>query len=184
MMESLDIIDFVDSDARFGPTKVLQPATDRTDLKAWQKSVQTTLRLLQRPRYVASGLMPEFQQRAGREAFIFNHQLPPYEKSQWKNTEEVVTNEQKLKLYKDALTSSDNTNLISQLNEKLVELDDLVHCADCCSGGGVGMDDVDLWSRLRSITIVKGVVWPLKLRSYMDRLSELSDVPLYDQMAI
>jgi len=99
MGESLDIIEFVDSDRNFGDTGVIAPFTGREDLKSWQKSVQTTLRLLQRPRYVASGVLPEFHQRASREAFVFNHQLPPYEKSQWKNTEEVVTNKEKLKMY-------------------------------------------------------------------------------------
>lgn len=84
----------------------------------------------------------------------------------------------------DALTSSDNDSLIASLNEKLIELDGLVHCDDFVSKGGLSMDDVDLWSRLRSITIVKGVVWPTKLRHYMDNLSVKSDVPLYDQLAL
>ena len=29
-----------------------------------------------------------------------------------------------------------------------------------------------------------GVQWPTKLRSYMDNLSALGDVPLYDEMAL
>jgi glutaredoxin 2 len=53
-----------------------------------------------------------------------------------------------------------------------------------CSEGGVSMDDVDLWSRLRSVTIIDGVIWPEKLRNYMDNLSALGDVPLYDAMAL
>ena len=46
MAESLDII------AKLDPEKRLAPASGRTDLKAWQKSVQTLGRKLQRPRYV------------------------------------------------------------------------------------------------------------------------------------
>jgi glutaredoxin 2 len=46
------------------------------------------------------------------------------------------------------------------------------------------MDDIDLWSRLRSITIVKGVLWPAKLRNYMDNFSAMGDIPLYDEMAL
>lgn len=184
MGESLDIIEMVDSDVRWGPPGELAKATGRDDLKAWQKSVQTTLRLLQRPRYVASGALPEFHQRAAREAFVRNHQLPPYEKKDWKNTEAVVTNEEKMRLYAEALVSPDSAGLIEELNGKLVELDGMVTCADHCSEGGLGMDDVDLWSRLRSVTIIKGVRWPDKLRAYMDNLSERADVPLYDQIAI
>ena len=62
----------------------------------------------------------------------------------------------------------------------------MVHSSSYCSGpaGGFSYDDVDLWARLRSITIVKGVVWPEKLRAYMDLLSSMGDVPLYDEMAL
>ena len=38
------------------------------------------------------------------------------------------------------------------------------------------MDDVDLFARLRSITIIKGVEWPNKLRAYMDNGARMSGV--------
>jgi len=66
MNESLDIIAKVDK----GNT--IAPASGRTDLKAWQKSVQTLLRKLQRPRYVMVPL-PEFMKKSGRDAFVANH---------------------------------------------------------------------------------------------------------------
>ena len=69
MMESLDIIAKVDTAGKF------KPASGRTDLKAWQKSVQTIMRKLQRPRYVKVPL-PEFMQKDGRDAFVKNHQMP------------------------------------------------------------------------------------------------------------
>ena len=187
MGESLDIIEKVDSDERFGATGQILPATGRKDIKAWQKSVQTLLRTLQRPRYVATGLLPEFQQIDGRHAFIKNHQLPPYEKPEWKGdgTDENpgMDMDEKLKLYAEAM-SMDPTALIEDLNAKLVELDDLIFSEHHCSEVGLSMDDIDLWARLRSITIVKGVQWPTKLRAYMDNLSALGDVPLYDEMAL
>lgn len=187
MGESLDIIAKVDSDERFGTTGQILPATARKDLKAWQKSVQTLLRTLQRPRYVATGLLPEFQQLDGRHAFIKNHQLPPYEKPEWKGdgTDENpgMHMEEKLKLYAEAM-SKDPAPLLEDLNAKLIELNDMIFCEHHCSEGGLSMDDVDLWSRLRSITIIKGVQWPTKLRAYMDNLSALGDVPLYDEMAL
>jgi hypothetical protein len=37
------------------------------------------MRKLQRPRYVMVPL-PEFMQKAGRDAFVNNHQMPPFEK--------------------------------------------------------------------------------------------------------
>ena len=181
MPESLDIIEYVDSDARFGPTGVIKPATGRADIKAWQKSVQSLLRTLQRPRYVATGLLPEFQQKDAREAFIMGHQLPPYEKAEWKTGD--MTPEEKLKLYADAM-ASDPASMVEELNAKLVELDDIVVSEHFCSEGGFSYDDIDLWARLRSITIIDGVQWPKKLGKYMENLSELGDVPLYDGMAM
>lgn len=187
MAESLDIIAKVESDERFGQTETIRPASTRTDLKAWQKSVQTLLRTLQRPRYVATGLLPEFQQIDGRHAFIQNHQLPPYEKKEWKGKsdsgEPLLALEEKLKLYAESM-ASDPAPLLEDLNAKLIELDDILYSEHYCTEGGFSLDDVDLWSRLRSITIIKGVEWPKKLRKYMDNLSALADVPLYDQMAI
>lgn len=181
MSESLDIIAKVESDPKFGKTNTILPASSRTDIKAWQKSVQTLLRTLQRPRYVATGLLPEFQQLDGRQAFIKNHQLPPYEKSEWKTDEFPM--DKKLELYAEAM-ATDPAPLLEELNAKLIELDDIVYSENYCTEGGLSLDDVDLWSRLRSVTIVKGAVWPKKLRSYMDGLSALADVPLYDQMAM
>lgn len=187
MMESLDIIEKVAADDRFGAPDQIKPATGRTDIKAWQKSVQVMLRTLQRPRYVATGLMPEFQQLDGRHAFIKNHQLPPYEKKEWKGdgTDENpgMPMDEKLKLYAEAM-AKDPAPLVEDLNAKLVELDDMVYSEHYCSEGGLSMDDIDLWARLRSVTIVKGVKWPEKLGNYMSNLSELGDVPMYDEMAL
>lgn len=187
MGESLDIVAKVDTDERFGTTGQILPATGRKDIKAWQKSVQTLLRTLQRPRYVATGLLPEFQQIEGRHAFIKNHQLPPYEKPEWKGdgTDENpgMPMDEKLKLYAEAM-SKDPAPLLEDLNAKLIELDDMVFSGFHCSEGGLSMDDIDLWSRLRSITIIKGAQWPEKLRAYMDNLSALGDVPMYDEMAL
>ena len=54
MPESMDIVKRIDEDLSLGPP-VLQPATDRADLKAWQKTHQDCFRELQRPRYVMTG---------------------------------------------------------------------------------------------------------------------------------
>lgn len=174
MGESLDIITKIDTDERFGTPNQILPASGRKDIKAWQKSVQTLLRTLQRPRYVATGLLPEFQQIDGRHAFIKNHQLPPYEKPEWKGdgTDENpgMDMDTKLKLYAEAM-AADPAPLIEDLNARLVELDDMVYSEHYISEGGFSLDDIDLWARLRSITVISGVAWPTKLRTYMDNLS-------------
>lgn len=179
MAESMDIIELIDTDERFGPPGVIKAGSGRTDLKEWQKSVQSLLRTLQRPRYVATGLLPEFQQLDSRHAFMKNHQLPPYDKAEWKEME----TEEKLKIYAEVM-SSDPVGMIEELSAKLVQLDDIIFSENYCTEGGLSLDDIDLWARLRSISIIKGVVWPDSLRKYMDNLSELGDIPLYDEMAM
>lgn len=179
MKESMDIIQYCENLDEFGPTNVILPATGRTDLKEWQSSVQNLLRGLQRPRYVATGLLPEFQQLDSRHAFITNHPMPPFGKPEWKEMDLA----EKLSIYAENM-AKDPAGDIEELNIKLVELDDIIDSADHCSPEGVSLDDVDLFSRLRSITIIKDVEWPVKLRSYMDRMAELADLPLYDEMAL
>ena len=46
------------------------------------------------------------------------------------------------------------------------------------------LDDIDIFSRLRSLTLIKGIKWPDKLGNYMKNLSKQGDIPLYDCMAI
>lgn len=179
MPESMDIIDFIDQDERFGPTGFIKPATGRTDLKEWQKGVRDLLRGLQRPRYVATGLLPEFQQLDARHAFVMNHQLPGYEKADWK----LKPLEEQLTEYAE-LMANDPAGDVEELNRQLVALDDILYSKDHCSEGGLSFDDIDLFSRLRSITIIDGVQWPSKLRAYMDNFAELGDIPLYDEMAL
>jgi glutaredoxin 2 len=181
MAESLDIIQLVDANEQFGATHRLAPASDRTDLKAWQSSVRDLLRGLQRPRYVATGLMPEFQQLDSRHTFVRNHPMPPYSKEEWRDE---VKLEDKLAIYAEHM-ARDPAGDIEELNRKLVELSDLLENEHYCSPvGGISYDDVDLFSRLRSITIVRDVKWPSKLRAYMDNMSKLADIPLYDEMAL
>ena len=74
--------------------------------------------------------------------------------------------------------------LLPELNKALLELEPLICCPDCCTEGGVSYDDIDLWARLRSLTIIKGVELPPKVRAYLDNFEAKGDVPLYDTMAV
>ena len=176
--ESMDIVRWIDSDPQFGPTGTFREVSDRTDLKAWQTSVQTPLRLLQRPRYVKTYL-PEFAQESARETFVKNHQLPPYEKQDWRTNLDTKT---QLYFYERAM--DDTSKLVAEVNEKLKDLEPLIHSPECCTAGGVSLDDIDLFARLRSITIIKGIVFPPKVRAYLDYFSTIGDIPLYDAIAL
>ncbi|CEM25257.1 unnamed protein product [Vitrella brassicaformis CCMP3155] len=75
MAESLDIIARVENDGRYGPP-VLKPATDRSDIDSWIKSISSPMRNLGRPRYIRSAVLPEFRSQSARERFVTTHPLP------------------------------------------------------------------------------------------------------------
>ena len=65
MMESLDIVELLDTNEKYGPTGFIKPASGRTDLKDWQKTVKEEMRILQRPRYMKA-FLPEFAMKDAR----------------------------------------------------------------------------------------------------------------------
>ena len=79
MAESMDIISKVDADGRYGSPNTLKPLSGRTDLQEWQKKVKPANSLMQRARYMMVPL-PEFHTKDGRNAFVKNHPIPPYDK--------------------------------------------------------------------------------------------------------
>ena len=98
--------------------------------------------------------------------------------------------EQKIEIYNSSFQKDPATD-IEELNRKLIELDDIIFCEHYVTdvtpnthGNCLSIDDIDLFARLRSITIIKNVKWPSKLRNYMDYMSQLTDIPLYDTMAM
>jgi len=178
MTESMDIVDFFEADAKYGPTGFIKPKTDRSDIKEWQKKTKDLLRLLHRPRYMMAAL-PEFHQEDSRDYFVSSHPVPPYDKPEWKAEEFGM--EKRWEEYNNAYSKSDE--LVPQLNEALVELEDLIYSEDYCTEGGLSMDDVDLWARLRSVTLVKGAKFGPKTMKYLENLAVAGDVPLYFSMA-
>eukprot|EP00929_Paragymnodinium_shiwhaense_P057146 TRINITY_DN2859_c0_g1_i1.p1 TRINITY_DN2859_c0_g1~~TRINITY_DN2859_c0_g1_i1.p1 ORF type:complete len:356 (+),score=75.03 TRINITY_DN2859_c0_g1_i1:8-1075(+) len=183
MGESMDIIKKVDSDAAFGEPGFFKPASGREDLKKWQSKFHAHMRILQRPRYVhESSVIPEFQQREAREYFIKGHLIPypeDFDTATW-TALDLAT---KQAHYEAALKTA-GPALLAELNEGLKDLEPMVYSEDFCTEGGLSYDDIDLWSRLRSHTIIKGIQFPEKLRKYMDNLSIKGDVPLYWNIAV
>ena len=173
--ESLEIIALIDSDPTYGPVGLIKPFSSRTDLKDWQNKIKDIASACQRPRYMMTPF-PEFHQRDSKEAFVTNHPLPGYEKKAWQTE---LTSDKRWSLYVDSYKESIDKGHVTFLNEALVELDGMIHCKDCCSGGGVSLDDIDLFARLRSLTLIKGIKFPKKLGEYMDNMSVLGDIPLY-----
>lgn len=174
MGESLDIIAYFDENPEFGPTNMFAPSSGRADIKAWMKSVKDLLRLLHRPRYMLAAL-PEFQQKDSRDYFIMGHPVPPYDKPEWKDP--AFGQERRVTEYGNAMRQT--PELLPKLNEALQELEGLIYSERYCTQGGLSYDDIDLWARLRSVTLVRGAQFGPKTLAYLKNLSEAGDVPLY-----
>jgi len=177
MPESLDIIAKIDGDIAYGPVNLFKPMSGRLDIKNWQSAIADTNRSLQRPRYMRT-VLPEFATKDGKDAFVTNHPIPPFGKNEWAS----LTKEEKWKAFNSAF--EDSAQYLEETNEALRELDRLIYSTEYCTEGGLSLDDIDLWSRVRSMTMVKGLVWPTKLKQYMEYFAEAGDVPLYDTIAL
>lgn len=162
--ESLDIIASVDADPRFGSPGLLNSSTGRRDIEQWFDSVAWPMRRLTRVRFWRAPL-PEFAFQEGRDAYLRNHALkePPTD-------------------YEENFERSGE--YIAQIQERLDELADMVWSKECCSEGGLSYDDVDLFPRVRSMTIIKGLKLPHKLRAYVEYQAGMAEVPLYDYCAM
>ena len=102
--------------------------------------------------------------------------------SDWKGIPDMAL-DFKYSKYEEAFASS--ADLLPEANAKLVELDAMIYSPEYCTEGiGLSYDDIDLWARLRSLTVIKGLVYPPKLRAYLDHFEKAGDVPLYDVMAV
>ena len=123
-------------------------------------------------------LLPEFHQQDAKDTFVKNHPMPPFEKQEWSS----LSSAEKWAIYKKGYETS--LEMFDEVNEALAELDKLIYSESFCTEGGLSLDDIDLWSRLRSMTLVKDVVWPSILRNYMNNLSASADLPLYDVIAL
>merc|ERR1711869_78943 len=51
--------------------------------------------------------------------------------------------------------------LVPELNAALAELEGLIYSEDFCTEGGLSLDDIDLWSRLRSVTLIGKKIAPI-----------------------
>lgn len=157
MGESLDIVAKIDAIGK----PILAKAADRKDIDQWLKDNKDLMRKLTRPRD-ASALYPEFATRAARATWVMNHPLSGSS-------------------FEEALESSEE--YLKQMNDELPKLAEMIH-GDTVNEGGVSYDDITLWPTLRRLTIVKGIKWPEKLRSYLLYMEDVCDVPILEGMAI
>jgi len=163
LKESLDIVARIDSDPQFGPPGVIKAASERTDIDEWIKKGKVVMRRLTSPRYVRAPL-PEFHLQDGRDAYIRNHKIP--EPSDYDANFEMTA------------------ELLPEANDLLRELEPMIFSEMHVSEAGISYDDIVLFSRLRSWTLIKGLVWPPKVKAYVDFYTKTCDIPSYELMAM
>ncbi|SUB24623.1 glutaredoxin 2 [Avibacterium avium] len=158
MPESLDIVHYVDQN--YGD--LLLPDDDvRSDLQAWMQAVSRYYNHLLLPRFVKLGL-PEFATQSAVDYFVK------------KKTESIGDFAENL---------ANSAQYIEKLQQDFTALEYLI-----LSENGVNdqlsMEDILLFPMLRNLTCVKGLVFPPKVKAYVETMAKLSQVELYFDKAV
>ncbi|SMB87377.1 glutaredoxin 2 [Pasteurella testudinis DSM 23072] len=78
---------------------------------------------------------------------------------------------------------ADTPLYLQQLQPHLAQLATLIQ-SESAVNGTLSEDDIHLFPTLRSLTIVKALVLPQKVRAYVETMAKLSQVELLDSMAV
>ncbi|RLN70074.1 hypothetical protein BBJ29_009361 [Phytophthora kernoviae] len=157
--ESMDIVKYVDQ--HYGGPEVLASGANRPEIKQWIKDTADVFRLLYHPRFHAAPFA-EFAMLESREYYR-------------------IKKEKSIGPFKHALGQT--PELVAQANKFLEQLATMFHSNQSVNEQ-LSYDDVDLFGRLRGLTLVRDLEWPTKLREYIDYMSEKADIPLLDSMAV
>jgi glutaredoxin 2 len=156
--ESMDICRAVDRE--FGEP-IFAESANRSDLMAWTASVGTVTVQLCFPRWTRAPLA-EFA-TPGAVAYFTRA------KTEWIGPFDAHL--------------ANSAALKAELNAALAALAPLIQAPHAVNGQ-LSEDDIDLFGKLRGLTIVAGIDWPAAVRAYLETMSAASKVPLYDDIAI
>ncbi|KAH7465642.1 Glutaredoxin 2 [Phytophthora ramorum] len=141
---------------------ILVPVVEKPFPESWDIWIDTAMPLLVTlylPRFHAAPL-PEFTLRESRDYF-------------------KAKKEKSFGSFSDNIAKS--PELVAQVNQLLLQLEPMLH-SNHSVNAELSYDDLDLFGRLRGLTLVKGVEWPAKVRAFLEFFSEAGDVPLYDNV--
>jgi glutaredoxin 2 len=155
MPESMDIVRYIDQN--YGEP-MFDGATDLPELQAWISQYHRLTSRLLIPRCVRAPFA-EFATQGGRDYFTAAKQLGSFD--------DIV-----------AVAPQER----AEMSAGLAELEGLLH-GETSAGLSLSEVDIDLFGKLRGITLVKGLVYPAKVRAYLEYMAERSGVPLLDEFA-
>jgi len=155
--ESMDIVAHVDG---LSGARVLSGASNPA-LAQWNSDVTGPLYSLAIPRW-ATADFEEFSTPSARAYFTRNK-------------------EAMLGSFKDHLAAS--ADYIATLNRQLLVLEPMIQSPDAVNGV-LSEDDVHLFATLRSMSIVRGIVYPPAVEAYRIRMAERTGIDLHDHIAV
>ncbi|WP_318510926.1 glutaredoxin 2 [Photobacterium leiognathi] len=158
MAESLDIVEYIDnSDAH----PVLTPEVHQQELVEWAEAARHCVPYLLYPRWLKIDL-PEFQVEEAKT--WFHDKKAPMLSVSFEQAFEDSTHY--IALANDALKNLEWLTLPSERNNQL------------------SYDDIHLFPILRNLTVAKGIQYPARVRQYLNEVSVLTSVHLYDDVAV
>ncbi len=157
MAESADIVHYIDA---LDGSKILidDQSSEITD---WLAQTGETVRRLCMPRWCLTD-MPEFKTASARAYFM-------------------IKKEQSIGAFGENIAQTND--LKKQMQAYLQKLESLLNKGSFIHGAQPSFDDIMLFAHLRSLTIVKGLRWPQKVRQYLAVQSELTNIWLFDAYA-
>ncbi len=152
MGESLDIVRYIDEN--YGE-KILKDDI-RPEIQAWCDKVGQYYYRLLHPRCVLLGL-EEFATQGAIDYF---------------------TEKKSAKIGDFAENMANSAEYIQQLNADLLSLDALIQSPQALNAQ-LSYEDIILFPMLRNLTCVKGLVFPEKVKAYVDTMAQNTHIPLF-----
>ena len=157
MGESMEIVRYIDS-SDGDPSFAELNADDA--FQDWYQATSELIRKLLFPRWVRSPL-PEFATESARAYFTR------------KKTETIGD-------FDEALANT--PKLKTDMEQALGKLEPLIQSPHA-SRGVLSYEDIDLFGKLRGLTLIKDLRIPTRVRAYIDTMAQAGKVPLYDELA-
>ena len=158
MAESMDIVSYLDN---YDNTPSLSPSVYLANIQSWEQTAYSNILPLLFPRTLMIDL-PEFASEPARQWF----------------------RENKTAMLGRSFEAAyaDSESYLTTLNNQLTLLDWLVLPSE--RDNTLSCDDVHLYPTLRNLTLIKGIIFPAKVRQYIDEVTELTGITLFDEVAV
>ena len=155
--ESMDIVHETD---RQGGTPLLTGNVNPA-ISEWLQASRDYLYLLAMPRWVKMPL-EEFATEGAKRFF---------------------TEKKEAMIGSFAENLAQSESLIAQANAHLKELAPMIRSGDAVNGT-LSEDDIHLFATLRSLSAVRGIIYPDEVEAYRQNMATRSRIPLHDDMTI